>query len=79
MDVSTPAVMAILVCDADLPDETVYQFTKALWDNIEELYKVHAKAKLITLETALNGASVPVHPGAGKFYKEKEMTLPVIK
>lgn len=79
VDVTTPAVMAMLVCDADLPDETVYQFTKALWDNIEELYKVHAKAKLITLKTALNGASVPVHPGAAKFYTEQGMTLPVIK
>ncbi|GAB1426817.1 TAXI family TRAP transporter solute-binding subunit [Aminivibrio sp.] len=78
-DVPTAAVMAMLVCDADLPEETVYQFTKALWDNIEELYKVHAKAKLITLKTGLNGASVPVHPGAAKYYKEQGMTVPVIK
>ena len=69
----------MLVCDAQLSDEVVYQFTKALWDNIADLHKVHAKAKLITLETALDGVSVPVHPGAAKFYTEKGMKVPAIK
>lgn len=78
-DTPTPAVMAMLVCDADLPDDEVYKFTKALWDNIADLHKIHAKAKLITLATALDGVSVPVHPGAAKFYAEKGMTIPTIK
>jgi len=78
-DVSTPAVMAMLVCDAQLSDDVVYKFTKALWENISDLHKVHAKAKLITLETALDGVSVPVHPGAAKFYTEKGMKVPAIK
>lgn len=78
-DTVTPAVSAMLVCDADLPDNVVYSFTKALWDNIEELYKVHAKAKLITPATALDGVSVPVHPGAIKYYTEKGMDVPDIK
>lgn len=75
-DVKTPAVMALLVCDADLPEDLVYRMTKALWDNIEELRPIHAKAQLITLETALDGVSVPLHNGAARFYKEKGMTIP---
>ena len=71
--------MAMIVCDGDLPDEVIHTFTKALWDNIADLHKVHAKAKLITLETALDGVSVPVHPGAAKFYTEKGMKVPAIK
>ena len=78
-DTPTPAVMAMLVCDAQLSDDVVYKFTKALWDNIADLHKVHAKAKLITLETALDGVSVPVHPGAAKFYTEKGMKVPAVK
>ena len=78
-DVVTPAVMAMIVCDGDLPDEVIHTFTKALWDNIEELYKVHNKAKLVTLETALKGISVPVHPGAAKYYTETGMTVPEVK
>lgn len=75
-DVTTPAVMALLICDADLPTDLVYRMTKALWDNIEELRPIHAKAQLITLETALDGVSVPLHDGAAKFYKEKGMRIP---
>ncbi len=75
-DIKTPAVMALLVCDADLPEELIYRVTKALWDNIDELRPVHAKAQLITLDTALDGVSVPLHPGAAKYYKEVGMKLP---
>ena len=78
-DVVTPAVMAMLICEAGLPDEVVYRFTKALWENIADLHRVHPKATLITLETALDGVSVSVHPGAAKFYSEKGITVPAVK
>ena len=69
----------MLICREDLSEELVYNFTKAFWENVRELDKVHAKAKLITLETALQGLSVPLHPGAAKYYAEKGMTIPEIK
>ena len=75
-DTPTPAVMAILVCDATLADDLVYNITKAIFENLEELKPVHDKAKLIALETALKGASIAVHPGAAKYYKEKGMAVP---
>jgi len=77
--VQTPAVLAMLVCDAALPQDVVYRFTRALWENISDLQKVHEKAKYITLDTAMDGISVPVHPGAAKFYAEKGMTVPAFK
>ncbi len=54
--------------DADL----VYEITKALWNkNTRKLLdKGHAKGKMITLETALDGIGIPLHPGAERFYKE---------
>jgi TRAP-type uncharacterized transport system substrate-binding protein len=30
----------------------------------------HAKGKLITLKNAVQGAGIPFHPGAEKFYRE---------
>jgi len=33
--------------------------------------QVHAKGKDVTIETALNGMAIPLHPGAAKYYKEK--------
>ncbi|MBN1332157.1 MAG: TAXI family TRAP transporter solute-binding subunit [Synergistales bacterium] len=78
-DTPTPAVMAVWVCDGDLDEDLIYKITKAFWENVEELYPIHAKAKLITLDTALQGLSVPLHPGAEKYYKEVGMTIPAIK
>ncbi len=75
-DTVTPAVMACWVCDGDLDEDLVYDITKAFWENIEDLYPIHSKAKMITLEGALEGASVPVHPGAAKYYKEVGMEVP---
>lgn len=78
-DIQTVAVQAMWVCDADLPEDVVYKITKAFWENITDVHKVHAKAKMITLDTALNGVSVPVHPGAARYYAEMGMTVPDIK
>lgn len=78
-DTQTVAVQAMWVCDADLPEDVIYRITKAFWENIADVQKVHAKAKMITLDTALNGISVPLHPGAAKYYAEKGMKLPVTK
>jgi len=32
---------------------------------------VHAKGKDVTLDSALDGMAIPLHPGAAKYYKEK--------
>jgi len=71
-DTQTLSVMAIWVVDADVDEEVIYQVTKALWNNVNlaRIHLAHAKAKNITLETALDGISIPLHPGAEKFYKE---------
>jgi len=78
-DTTTVAVQAMWVCDAGLSDDLVYRITKAFWENVEDLYQVHARARQITLDTALEGVSVPVHPGAAKYYKEVGLEIPVIE
>jgi hypothetical protein len=69
---STVAVGAQWFTSAKEDDELIYNITKALWnDNSRKLLDVgHAKGKTITMETAMNGVGVPLHPGAEKFYKE---------
>ncbi len=74
-DVKTPAVMAVLLTHDKVSDEVVYAFTKAMFENLENIHASHAKAKEITLNTALDGLTVPLHPGAAKFYKEKGMKV----
>ncbi|MBI2459922.1 MAG: TAXI family TRAP transporter solute-binding subunit [Candidatus Rokubacteria bacterium] len=70
-EVSTVAVMAMMVARSDLPEDLVYRFTKAIFDDLAQFHAAHAAAKHLTLKTALDGMPIPLHPGAEKFYKEK--------
>lgn len=72
-DTVTPAVMAILITYDEVPEQDVYDFTKAMFDGIADIHASHAKGKEINLKTALEGLTAPLHPGAARFYKEKGM------
>ncbi len=54
----------------DLPEDLVYNVTKILMDNLDELAKVHPEVRNIKLETAAN-TPVPLHAGAARYFKEK--------
>jgi hypothetical protein len=70
-DVATVAVNAVLIAGNDLSADVVYSMTKALFDNQAELASAHAKGKELNLQNAVQGVSIPFHPGALKYYKEK--------
>lgn len=69
--VPTVAVQAMLVARDSLDEETVYAMTKALFENLDQVKNAHAKGSLISLETALNGVGIEVHPGAKKYFDEQ--------
>ncbi|MBA7614452.1 hypothetical protein ES703_21716 [subsurface metagenome] len=69
-DVPALATPALWVCDAKLSSDIVYKMTNVLWEHRDVLEKVHSQGKNITLETALDGIGVPLHPGAEQYYKE---------
>lgn len=70
--VPTLSVGAQLVTSATLSDELIYGITAALYnENTQRLFAAgHAKGTAITLDSAVQGAGIPFHPGAEKFYKE---------
>jgi uncharacterized protein len=70
-EVKTIAVMAALIAHPKLSEDVVYNLTKALIENQPELASAHAKGKELTLQGAVKGVSIPFHPGAVKYYKEK--------
>jgi hypothetical protein len=70
-EAATVAVNAVLIAGNDLPADVVYNMTKALFDNQAELASAHAKGKELNLQYAVKGVSIPFHPGALKYYKEK--------
>ena len=69
-DVPALAIKATLAVSASLDEDTVYEMTKALFENLQELGNAHAKGKEVSAASAVTGVSVPFHPGAVKYYKE---------
>lgn len=69
-DVPTVAIVNFLVTHEDVSEETAYQMTKLLFENLGELEAAHKAAAQIRLENALNGMPIPLHPGAERYYRE---------
>lgn len=72
-DVESVAVLAMLVVQKDLPEDAVYNITKAIYENLDKI--AHAKAKEISLDKALDGIGFDLHPGAKKYYEEKGLEV----
>jgi len=68
----TYGVLATFVTSSKVPDETVYELVKAVFENFEDFKKLHpAFAHLDPKGMIKNGLSAPLHSGAVKYYKEK--------
>ncbi|AQQ53892.1 TAXI family TRAP transporter solute-binding subunit [Planococcus lenghuensis] len=67
-EVPTVSVMAMMVVSEELSADFVYEATKAIYENTDEI--THAKAALINAETALDGVGIDVHPGAQLYFDE---------
>ena len=70
--VKTLAVGAQWVTSDKADANTVYEITKALFSDAAQktLAAGHAKGKMITKDSAVQGAGIPFHPGAEKYYRE---------
>jgi len=79
-DVQTVTLKAMLAADAALPEEAVYNFAKTLFqDKLDAFYNDIQNPNLkkyFTLETALEGVPIPLHPGAERFFREAGVEIP---
>jgi len=75
-DINTIAQPNFLATHADIPEEHVYQITKAIYENLPFLQAIHPATNAMSLEVAINGLPVPLHPGAARFYEEQGITIP---
>ena len=74
--VRTVAQANLLAVTADVPEEHVYRLLVTLYDNLGFLHAFHAATRAMTLETALDGLPVPLHPGAARFFRERGLNIP---
>jgi len=70
-DVSTASVINYLIVRPDLDEELVYQMTKRLFENLDQLAAAHSAARMIKLDASTIVSPTPIHPGALRYYKEK--------
>jgi TRAP transporter TAXI family solute receptor len=69
-DVKTVAVKATFIVSNKLSEDTVYQLTKTLIESKGAIETAHAKGAELSSTYAVEGISVPFHPGAAKYFRE---------
>lgn len=70
-DVHSFGVAATLVSSSDVPEDVVYQLTKSVFENFNIFTRLHPAFKHLKKEDMVKaGISIPLHPGAVKYYKE---------
>ncbi|MCG8485493.1 MAG: TAXI family TRAP transporter solute-binding subunit [Clostridia bacterium] len=68
-DISMVGVRNMLVVNNDIPEDDVYEITKALYGNLESMYKINETSNQMIPETVLETV-IPLHPGAQKYADE---------
>ena len=59
-----------LITAANIEEETVYQFTKTLYEQRAEVVKIHPAGKAINPKNIVKDTGTPFHPGAIRYFKE---------
>jgi TRAP transporter TAXI family solute receptor len=71
-DTAVVAVANLLVVSESMPEQLAYDITRLLFEKQADLIAIHPQARELSLETALVGSPVPFHPGAIRYYRERQ-------
>lgn len=69
-DVLAVASVMCLITHEDVPEETIYQITKAIWENIDDFKSVYAGLNYINEDTVATSLQIPLHEGAKRYWDE---------
>ena len=75
-DWNTMAQPNFLAVRDDVSEEFVYLLTKTIYENLPFLQAIHKATNAMSLERALAGLPVPLHPGAARYYREVGIEVP---
>lgn len=75
-DAVTVAIGAVVIASNDVADVDVYNFLAGVFENLDDLAKVHDKANELSLEFASSLEGVPYHPGAVQYFADKGIEVP---
>ena len=71
-EIATVGADILLICRQDLPERLVLDLTRALYAAVSELSEAHPVALEIDPDRGPL-ASIPLHPGAARYYREREL------
>ncbi|MCD5401595.1 TAXI family TRAP transporter solute-binding subunit [candidate division NPL-UPA2 bacterium] len=74
--VNTIGVWNMAVVHRDAPEEYVYQVVRAIFEQQDELIKVHPLANWTTPQNTVDKATIPLHPGAIRYLEEIGIEVP---
>lgn len=60
----------MLYCRADADEDAVYELTKTLWENLDELAAADSGFAVLSIDMASFGPDLPFHPGAKRYLQE---------
>jgi TRAP transporter TAXI family solute receptor len=75
-DINTIAQPNFLSVRADVDEDAVYQITKTVYENLPFLNAIHGATKAMSVEKAIAGLPMPLHPGAARYYQEVGIQIP---
>jgi len=71
-DVLTVGEDILLLCREALPEALIYDVTRLLFESVPQLAEAHPAALDIDAERGPT-TSIPLHPGAARYYREREL------
>jgi TRAP transporter TAXI family solute receptor len=75
-NVPTIGVWNVIICQASLDTDLVYNLAKALFEHTDYLTKIHPTAAYTVPENSVNYSPIPLHPGTIKYLEEQGFTVP---
>jgi TRAP transporter TAXI family solute receptor len=70
-DTPVVAVANLLIVSDAMPESLAYDITRLLFEKQSELVAIHPQARDLSLEAAVVGSPIPFHPGAIRYYRER--------
>ena len=74
--VPTIGVWNVMICQASLDTEMVYNLVKALYEHNDYLQKIHHVAAYTTPENVVKYSPIPLHPGTIRYLEKKGIAVP---
>ncbi len=75
-DVKVLKIPSIIIANANAPEDMVYKFVKAYWERFDEVVVMASFLKDVDRNNPFAGVTLPLHPGAYKYFSEKGYTIP---